>query len=411
LVTFTPVASGSGLITYLWDFGSGATPATSTSSGAQSVAYSTVGPKTISLRICDVTTNCITEQKVGGINVGAGSVSQLAVDFSASQLGASTGQVIQLTSTVTGAVGTVSYSWHFDSGLSQGYLTAANPLIAYATAGNKTISLTVTDANGSVTKVKNSYLLITSFLFSVNPTILGGCLITGADATTSFSAAVSGGNGPPYTNYRWDFGDGTMSTEISPRHTYKKSGKYTVRVTVCDATSCGTGESVNCVTVPDVVDAFSFAAAFLVNNVEFGTTYSPVQVGLNTPVTFTDATRVNSTQYNYSWDFESHYNFGGTTESAVPANATTRGPHEVYFTSEGLKESTLIVQPKGPGNANRNSLRDGVRVVKGTGSGLLVSHQFSSIHSARCKNKLPYCQNRGNLLAKWSRLCWHCATK
>ncbi len=383
-ITFTPTVSGSGLITYEWNFGSGATPASSTASGAQTVVYSALGPKTISLKICDATTNCITEQKVGAVNVGTGATSQLVVDFSASQLGANTDQNIQLTSTVTGAVGNVSYSWHFDSGLARGYLTEANPLIAYVTPGNKTISLTVTDASGSVTKVKNSYLLINSILFNVNPSILGGCLSTGADGTTSFSAAVSGGNGPPYSNYRWDFGDGTTSTLASPTKKYTKSGKYTVRLTVCDATSCGTTERVNCVTVPDIVDARTLAPTFLVNNIAFGGSYSAVVVGLNTPVTFTDATvgGGNPATFSYNWDFESHIGLGGNTESAVPSNATTRGPHEVYFTVAGYKQATITVVNSG--TSRTKPITNAIEVRNGLGSGRCYANIGTLTISSTC---------------------------
>jgi PKD repeat protein len=365
-VTFTPVVSGSGLITYLWDFGSGAIPATSTSSGTQTVIYTTAGTKTISLKICDATTSCITEQKVGAINVGASSVSQLAVDFSASQLAANTGQTIQLTSTVTGAVGSVNYSWHFDSGVTQGYVTAANPLIAYNTTGNKTISLTVTDANGSVTKVKNSYLFINSFLWKLDPQIFGGCLTTGADGATSFSAVVTGGSGPPYSRYQWDFGDGKGSTEATPLHTYTRSGKYTVRLTVCDATSCGTTESVNCVTVPDIVDARTLSVNFRVDNKDFPKdigAYRSVVVGINTPVTFTDATTGGGdpATFTYKWDFDYH-----STSTSVPTSAETRGPHEVYFTQEGYFDSDLFVY--NPVTFDRKATT-GVEVRKGLGSG------------------------------------------
>ncbi|MBN2456553.1 MAG: DUF4349 domain-containing protein, partial [Sedimentisphaerales bacterium] len=47
-----------------------------------------------------------------------------------------------------------------------------------------------------------------------------------------FRAEVSGGFAP-YT-YKWDFGDGTTSTDESPVHTYDADGKFTVTLTVTD---------------------------------------------------------------------------------------------------------------------------------------------------------------------------------
>ncbi|MFN7493688.1 MAG: PKD domain-containing protein [Cyclobacteriaceae bacterium] len=383
-VVFTPVVSGTGQLSYQWDFGNGATPATSTSSGNQTVLYNTLGPKTVSLKICDITTNCVTEQKIAAITVSKNGISELSVDFSTSQLAGNTGQAIQLTSTVTGAVGNVTYSWHFDSGVSQGYHTDANPVITYNTPGNKTISLTVTDDNGSVTKVKNSYLVINSIILNINPSILGGCITTGPDGIASFSAAVIGGNGPPYGFYRWDFGDGTTSTLATTSHTYTKSGKFTVRLTVCDATSCGTTESVNCVTVPPIVDARAFVTDFAVNNVTFGSVYSALVAGLNTPLTYTDASigTGDRSRYSYSWDFESHFFAGGTTESASPSTANTRGPHEVYFTTTGFKESSLTVVTEA--NANRKTLKNVVEVRKGLGSGRCFANIGTATVSSTC---------------------------
>ena len=48
-----------------------------------------------------------------------------------------------------------------------------------------------------------------------------------------FSSTVSGGS-PPYT-YRWDFGDGTTSTESSPTHVYASSGTYVITLVVTDS--------------------------------------------------------------------------------------------------------------------------------------------------------------------------------
>ena len=40
------------------------------------------------------------------------------------------------------------------------------------------------------------------------------------------------------TSYRWDFGDGSFSTEKSPVHEYRRSGTYRVRLVVSDSSSC-----------------------------------------------------------------------------------------------------------------------------------------------------------------------------
>jgi PKD repeat protein len=390
-ITFNPIASGSGILTYSWDFGAGATPATSTSSEPVTVIYSTAGDKTVSLTICDATTICAMESRTAAISIGASSTntSQLAIDFTASRLAANIDEGIQLTSTVSGTVGAVSYSWTFDNG-SQGIMTAANPVVSYNTPGNKTISLVVTDAMGSVTKVKTSYLSILSPYFNVSATI-SGCTTTDFFGNAYFSAFIFGGNPQSARTYMWNFGDGTTSLLASPSHTYKKPGIYTVGLTVCDATSCGTTESLNCVTVPSNSLNDPIKPDFLVENILFGSSpYSPLEVGLNTPVSFVDVTTGGGQKVkDYYWDFDSPSLTGWGSEpfnSSVPSYVMTKGPHEVYFTSTGNKVVYLRVSTTGPGSELRTIAKPAVRVSNGKGSGRCFATLGTATVTTTCWN-------------------------
>jgi len=57
--------------------------------------------------------------------------------------------------------------------------------------------------------------------------------------TVQFDAGQSYDEQQPITDYRWDFGDGTTSTDISPNHTFDASGSepesFTVKLTVTDS--------------------------------------------------------------------------------------------------------------------------------------------------------------------------------
>ncbi len=54
-------------------------------------------------------------------------------------------------------------------------------------------------------------------------------------ATVDFSATTNG----TIINYNWDFGDGNISTDATPSHTYSEPGFYTVTLTVIDNENCG----------------------------------------------------------------------------------------------------------------------------------------------------------------------------
>src|SRR5690625_3284926 len=49
----------------------------------------------------------------------------------------------------------------------------------------------------------------------------------------SFSALIEGAEGS--LSMEWDFGDGTLSHETAPNHTYKDAGDYIIRVSCVDS--------------------------------------------------------------------------------------------------------------------------------------------------------------------------------
>lgn len=57
-------------------------------------------------------------------------------------------------------------------------------------------------------------------------------------------------NGAP-TSWSWEFGDGNISTEQNPRHTYTKAGKYAVKLTAANVNGNNTVTKTNYITVLD----------------------------------------------------------------------------------------------------------------------------------------------------------------
>jgi glucose/arabinose dehydrogenase len=87
------------------------------------------------------------------------------------------------------------------------------------------------DNAGSIRRVRNvNANQPPTALASANPT-------TGqAPLPVAFSSAGSADPEGATITYRWDFGDGTTSTQANPAHTYPTSGRYTVRLTTSDGT-------------------------------------------------------------------------------------------------------------------------------------------------------------------------------
>lgn len=98
----------------------------------------------------------------------------------------------------------------------------------------------------------------------------------------SFSGSASGGTAP--YSYRWNFGDGTSSTQQNPQHTYAAAGSYSVILTVTDAQAQTTS------TTKQVVLNTALTAAFASNS-----------NGLT--VQFNNQSSGGSGTLSYSWNF------------------------------------------------------------------------------------------------------------
>ncbi|MCX6291170.1 MAG: proprotein convertase P-domain-containing protein, partial [Bacteroidetes bacterium] len=111
-VTFTSTSTGS-ITTYAWDFGSGATPATSASAGPVVVQYSTTGLKTITLTITGPAgTNSIT--KTNYVNVFSPPAAAGTITGSANACQGQNGVAYSVAS-ISGATG---YTWTLPTGAS-----------------------------------------------------------------------------------------------------------------------------------------------------------------------------------------------------------------------------------------------------------------------------------------------------
>ncbi len=216
-----------------WDFGTSATPATSTSQTPSTFSYACGGTHQVKLTVtsdvgCVVdTTRSITVRIRPHAGFSISAPNYIPNKYSSPTL------AFTNSTTVNDACPSLSYAWNFGDGHTS---TSTNPTHKYAAGGTYTVTLIVTNANGGKkdTITNNVTVLIKpQAAFSTNVDY-GGDIYSNpnvdvTDATTSNDAAAS------YT-YAWDFGSGATpatSTSATPSSvTYSAGGVHTIQLIV-----------------------------------------------------------------------------------------------------------------------------------------------------------------------------------
>ncbi len=129
---------------------------------------------------------------------------------------------IEVDASFDGGVAPFSYVWDFGDGVSSNALSTSH---TYTKSGDYTVSLTVTDANGSVLSANQTVTTRVPMDITLGKTT--------SNLVVSFRSVVLGGSGT--YSYAWNFGDGNVSTLQSPQHSYANEGDYSVTLTVTDS--------------------------------------------------------------------------------------------------------------------------------------------------------------------------------
>jgi PKD repeat protein len=120
----------------------------------------------------------------------------------------------------------ISRKWNFGDGAIS---TQQNPMHTYSAAGSYTVTLTVSNENGTDSKTNN---------INVKPAVQKPVPSFSSSVTTGYAplsvSFTDRSTGSP-TSWKWIFGDGTSSTAKNPAHTFSKAGKYNVSLTVTNA--------------------------------------------------------------------------------------------------------------------------------------------------------------------------------
>ncbi|WP_422543183.1 PKD domain-containing protein [Methanosarcina sp.] len=126
-----------------------------------------------------------------------------------------------------------SWNWNFGDGTNS---TLKNPIHEYTKTGIYTVTLTVTNSAGNNTITKSSYIKVMALKQKPVISFWGSRTSGTAPLTIGFTDASTGSP----TAWKWDFGDGTYSTQKKPKHIYSKAGTYSVKLTASNAAGSGT---------------------------------------------------------------------------------------------------------------------------------------------------------------------------
>jgi PKD repeat protein len=213
-------STGTGL-SYSWNFGDGSSPGT----GSQpSHAYAAAGPYTVTLTVTDQDGHTATVSHT--VTVHGGPTASIIVDTTTAPAGS---PIAFDASRSTESNGTIaSYAWDFGDGSTGSGATTSHP---YPKAGTYTVTLTVTDAAGATATatqaVKITGVPIAEMALVKHHPIAG--------VSFGFRGTPSADSGSTLVSYAWTFGDGGTATGAKPSHTYRKTGAFTITLTITDA--------------------------------------------------------------------------------------------------------------------------------------------------------------------------------
>ncbi|MES1218693.1 MAG: PKD domain-containing protein, partial [Bacteroidota bacterium] len=166
------------------------------------------------------------------------------------------------TSKVKFNVPIVKWQWNFGAGIIETKTQGGTVSHLYKDPGNYYVTLSVTDAEGcsSASAFYASTINISGPKAVFNPSGTNVPLNT----TVSFYNNTNSYNSNN-TEYKWDFGDGSGSTDFSPNHIYTVPGTYKAQLIATNAaTQCSDTVS-QLITVKNFNYAFSISATFIGN--------------------------------------------------------------------------------------------------------------------------------------------------
>jgi PKD repeat protein len=214
-----------------------------------------------------------------------------------------------------------SWAWSFGDG---GTSAVQNPAHTYTSAGSYTVTLTVTNTDGSNTISKTGYITVSETVAAPVASFVGS--VTSGTSPLTVQFADSSTNTP--TSWAWSFGDGSTSADQNPSHTYSSAGSYTVTLTAINAGGSATASQSGYITVTNTATA---PVTSFVSAVTTGTT----------PLTIQFADSSTNTPTSWAWSFGD----GDTSTDQNPSHTySAAGSYTVTLTATNTAGSNTVSQ-------------------------------------------------------------------
>jgi len=305
-VTFTYTGGAPASATFNWTF-PGGIPALATGIGPHTITYASAGNYTPTLTVTQP--SCGTGSFNLPITIGAPVTSTFNVTSPVC-----IGQNSTITYTGNAPIG-ATYNWNFNGGTIVSGSGQGPYQVNWATAGNKTITLTVTNGgctSAASTQTVNVNPLPTSTFTASTP------ICTNANSTITYT-----GNAPAGATYTWNFNGGTIVSGAGQgpyQINWTTPGTKNITLTVTN------GGCTSVLTTQNVVVNLMPTSTFTASN--------PLCIGQNGTITYTGNAPAGAT---YNWNFN-----GGTIVSGAG-----QGPYQVNWATAGVKTITLTVNNGG----------------------------------------------------------------
>lgn len=303
LVTFDGKSSDGSNLAYSWEFGNG-NAATGKDKSTVGAIYTKPGIYSVKLTVSN-SNGSHTETKTSYITV----FEKPGADFNVSgvkKIGCIPFLVSFQDLSPPGDAPISSWTWDFGDGQSA---TVQNPTHQYKTPGDYTVTLITVDKNGCTNSItKQNFIKVTRSINAGFTTSSGDkdLKLCNAPATLSF---INKSKFPLNSNiqYIWNFGDGAVSNNPNPTHSYTSSGVFDVSLTLKDLISGCT----DIITKPSLVTIHDYSTDFA------------VETGGCSPLiaNFKNLSKIpSSPTYYYEWDFGD----GNKSNATNPTHSYTK---------------------------------------------------------------------------------------